>query len=313
VSVAQDDVLVEGLPRRLDLAVAWAIFVPLAYLPNFAPKRSVNLVALTIFWAFFTMTFIILCDQITVALDHRSLLQEATGSGRAWLSLLTVGALGGLLLDGIAQWLGKLWIYPYWNEAVYGSTFIVGFCAYWLATAESYLAVKAILKRCRRAAPPAITARLYEPALFRALGLTGLVLIAAGVALLLREYRTMGGYVFEIRTPLPVEPHISYFVMAFVGIWFALEWIQFARGNWTLLRAVLHGYRLPLYALIAASAVCSIFWETVNASHHFWIYTNWPFPQWQLMSIPVTVLLTWPLQYVVFLSLGFIVGSDFWR
>lgn len=30
------------------------------------------------------------------------------------------------------------------------------------------------------------------------------------------------------------------------------------------------------------------------------------------MSIPVTVLLTWPLQYVVFLSLGFLRGCDLW-
>jgi hypothetical protein len=311
--VAQDDALVERLPRRLDLAVAWAIFVPLAYLPNFAPERSVNLAGLTVFWSFFTMTFIILCDQTTVALEHQSLLREVTSGGKPWLSLLTAGALSGLLLDGIAQWLGKLWIYPYWNEAVYGSTFVVGFCAYWLATAESYLAAKAILKRWGRATSPLTTVRLYEPALFRALGLTGLVLTAAGVALLLREYRTTGGYVFEIRTALPIESHTSYFVTAFTGIWFALEWIQFARGKWTLLRAVLHGYRLPLYALIAASAVCSLFWETVNASHHFWIYTNWPLPQWQLMSIPVMVLLTWPLQYVVFLSLGFVVGRDFWH
>lgn len=96
---------------------------------------------------------------MTIALEGRSLLQEATHSARAWLSLLSIGAISGLLLDGIAQWLGKLWIYPYWNEAVYVGTFVIGFCAYWLATAESYLAVKAILGRWYSPSPPRMVLR----------------------------------------------------------------------------------------------------------------------------------------------------------
>ncbi len=300
-----------GESRRLELTIVWAIFVALAYLPNLAPKRSINLAGLTIFWSFFTMTLIILCDQITIALKCGSLLQQATSSGRAWLSLLSIGALSGLLLDGVAQWLGKLWIYPYWNEAVYGSTFVIGFCAYWLATAESYLAVRAILGRWSRPARP-ITPPSYEAVLFRALGTIGVALVLAGIVLLLSDYQASGGYVFETQKPLPVKNHFGYFLTAFVGIWLVLEWLQFARRRLSLLRTLLNGRRLPLCALLIASAVSALFWETVNAAHHFWIYTNWPLPQWQLMTIPVTVLLTWPLQYVVFLSLGFLLGRDFW-
>lgn len=286
------------------------MFVALAYVPNFAPTRSINVASLTLFWSFFTMTAIILCDQVTIALAHRSLLREATGSGRAWLSLLAIGALSGLLLDGIAQWLGKLWIYPYWNEAVYASTFVIGFCAYWLATAESYLAVRAILAHWRPKNTAAITRR-YEVALFRTLGLAGLLLCVAGVALLLGDYgRT--GYIFQIRKPLPVKVHFSYFLIAFVGVWLTLEWVQLARGRLSLLKTVLSGEWQPLCSLIIASAGFGVFWETVNAAHHFWIYTNWPLPQVQLMSIPVSVLLTWPLQYVIFLSLGFLLGREMW-
>lgn len=298
-------------PRRLELAVAWAIFVALAYLPNLAPKRSIDLVGLMIFWSFFSMTLIILCDQVTLALKQGSLLQQATHSGRAWLSFLCIGAVSGLLLDGIAQWLGKLWIYPYWNQVVYAITFVIGFCAYWLATAESYLAVRAILGRGRRV-PPAIAVQSYQPVLFRALGIAGAVLVLSGVALLLRDYRSIGGYVFDTQNALHLKNHFGYFLIAFLGVWLLLEWIQFARGRLSLLRSILNGNRIPLYALLLASTVFALFWETVNAANHFWVYTNWPLPHWQIMSIPVTVLLTWPLQYVVFLSLGFLLGRDLW-
>jgi len=299
-------------PRRSEVSIAWIVFVALAYLPNFAPQRSINLVGLTIFWAFFSMTAIILCDQVTLLFAHRSLLQEATCSGRAWRSFLLIGALSGLLLDGVAQWLGKLWIYPYWNEAFYGGAFIVGFCAYWMATAESYLAVKVILGRWWRVMPPPVSARKNEAALFRVFGVLGVLLTAAGTVLLLGDYGSTGGYVFEIRRPLPVKTHFGYFLMTFAGVWFILEWVQWARRRMSLLRTLLYGHWQPLCALLVASAVTSLFWETVNAAHHFWVYTNWPLPRWQLLTIPVTVLLTWPLQYVVFLSLGFLLDRDIW-
>lgn len=305
------DVCRAGASRRVDLTVAWLIFLALAYLPNLAPQRSINLATLTAFWAFFAMTLIILCDQVTIALGHRSLLQEATRTGKAWVSLLIVGAISGLLLDGIAQWLGKLWIYPYWNEALYASTFVVGFCAYWLATAESYLAVKAIFMR-HRAAPARMQYRPGEVRLFAIFGTAGAILAISGVVLLVRAYQRAGGYIFDTRKPAVVENHFVYFLITFAGVWLVLEWIQFVKGYATLLKSILHGRWIPLSSLLVASCVFALFWETVNAAHHFWIYTNWPLPQWHIMTIPVTVLLTWPLQYVVFLSLGFLLGFDLW-
>lgn len=145
------------MPRsipRLDLTIAWVIFVPLSYVPNFAPPATINFASLMLFWSFFSLTGIILCDQLVLACNERSLLQQTTCSFTAWVRLLSVGALSGLLLDGFAQWLGKLWIYPYWDEAAYGITFVAGFCAYWLAISESYLAIKALLRRWK---PPVET------------------------------------------------------------------------------------------------------------------------------------------------------------
>ena len=298
--------------RRRDLAIAWAIFIPLAYLPNLAPKRSVNLASLTLFWSFFCLTLIILCDQITIALEYQSLLHRTTHSGRAWLSLLFTGALSGVFLDGFAQWLGKLWIYPYWSLPVYATTFVIGFSAYWLATAETYLAAKAVL--CRRQSLPlrAMKIRRYEPLFLRVLGIAGAALSLTGTVLLWNGY-SQTGYIFEIQKTFPIKTSFGYFVVAFIGIWFTLEWIQFARGRLSLLQAIVRGHRRPAYALLISSGLSGLFWETVNAGHHFWIYTNWPFPQWRVAGIPVVVLLSWPLQYIVFLSLGFLVGYEMWE
>lgn len=294
----------------LYLIFGWVAFVGLAYLPDFAPERSINAASMTLFWGFVGSTQITLCDQVTIALGRESLALRATGSAKAWSSFLCVGAIAGLLLDGAGQWLGKLWIYPYWNEAVYGATFVVGYCFYWLAIAESYLVVLAILRR-RRLLPP-ITPKSYEPALFRMIGGVGIVVTIAAVMLILMDYSKAGGYVFEIRRRFPVKIHFGYFLAAFIGVWMILEWIQVRLGKLSLIRTLLHGRFAPLVAILIASLVCSLFWETVNASHHFWKYTNWPIADWQLLHVPIVIFLTWPVQYVVFLSLGFLLGRDLW-
>lgn len=299
-------------PGARRLVLEWIAFLALAYLPNFAPRRSIDSLSLTVFWAFVANTQIILCDQVTLKLGGESLLQEATGSAKAWASFLCVGALSGLLLDGLGQWLGKLWIYPYWNEAIYAVTFVAGFCAYWLATVESYTVTLAILRRVRRW-KSVLQPRSYEPVLSRALGIAGIALTVVSVALIVLHYRQVGGYVFEVQRPLPLHAPFGYFLTAFAGVWLMLEWVQSALGYQSLIKALLGGRILPLVSLSIASVAFSLFWEGVNAGCRFWTYTNWPLPEWQLFHVPLAVFLTWPFQYVVFLSLGFLLGCDLWK
>lgn len=270
--------------RPLHLAVAWSIFVVIAYLCDLAPKRSVDLAGLTIFWAFFSLTEIILCDQVVVAFGRESLLQCATRNGGSWARLLCIGAVSGLLLDGLAQWLGKLWIYPYWNEAFYGGAFIIGFAAYWLAISESYVFVRAILNWVHRERPVRRTPRIHDAALFRSFGAAGIALTTWAILRIWKEYRMAGGYVFQIRQRVSIHIHFDYFLMAFIGVWLTLEWVQVARGKLSLLRTILNGRLIPVLALLISSTVFSIFWETVNSAHHFWVYTNWPLSQWRLRT-----------------------------
>lgn len=293
------------------LVLAWIVFIALAYLPKFAPAKSIDPLSLTIFWGFVANTQIILCDQVSIVLGCPSLLQQATQSLAAWGSFLCVGALSGLFLDGLGQWLGKLWFYPYWNPAVYAVTFIAGFCAYWLATVESYTVALAILRRGHAPTLPR-PRRSFEPVLFRVLGIAGIILTIASIVLIAIHYRQAGGYVFDIQKPISVRMPFGYFIGAFTGVWLFLEWFQSRAGRQSLIKALLDGRIQPLLALLIASAVSALFWESVNAGCQFWAYANWPLQGWQLFHVPITVFFTWPIQYVVFLSLGFLLERDLW-
>lgn len=300
------------LPGTRRLVLYWIVFAALAYLPNLAPGKSIDPLSLTVFWAFVANTQIVLCDLATLKLGGESLLQQATGSPKAWLSFLCVGAISGLLLDGLGQWLGKLWFYRYWNQEIYAVTFIAGFCAYWLATVEGYTVILAILRH-GRPVKAVSRPRPYAPVLFRVLGIGGIALTAASIALIAVHYREAGGYVFDVQKPLSVHLPFAYFLAAFTGVWLALEWIQSALGRQSLIQTLLGGRILPLIALLIASVMCSLFWESVNEGWQFWAYANWPLQKWQLFHVPVAVFLTWPFQYVVFLSLGFLLGRDLWK
>lgn len=307
-----DGAVIADSPRFADLVVAWLIFLALGYIPALAPARSVNAVTMTVFWGFFAMTLIVLCDQILLRLDGWSLLQQLTAHGRGWASLLMVGAVSGLLLDGTAQWLGKLWIYPYWNNAFYGATFVIGFAAYWIAIVESYLAVRSLLKRYFLRPSKRMAFASERATLFRTLGYAGAALTCIGIAVLSHNYRRTG-YRFDIRTVFPLHSPLTGLLATFAGFWLILERVQYGRRYDSLLGCLMDGDRTPLYALLLASAIFGFLWETVNSAHHFWRYTNWPMPQVHFAGAPAAVFVAWPFQFVVFLSLGFIVQRRLWR
>lgn len=74
-------------------------------------------------------------------------------------------------MEGVAQWLGKLWFYPYFNTYKYAVFFILGFGFYWLMIAESYLATKAILDFSRKGERLVRNYYPFEAPFYKALGL----------------------------------------------------------------------------------------------------------------------------------------------
>ena len=272
----------------------------LAYAPYLAPRAVVGLPGLMVFWSFFCTTVIILCDESAAILGGPSLLGEITGSRRAFFEFVAVGAVSGLLLDGAAQWIGKLWIYPYWTQSLYAVTFVLGFCAYWLLMAETYLLGCLLLRRAVRPRPRRPPA--WASLAFTAGAVAGAALAAWGLALAVAGYRAAGGFRFDIATPSRAAVPFLCFPLIFTGVWLLLEFVQHRRGRVSLAGALFRGDWVPLAAMLAAAWVFGFFMETVNAAHHFWRYTNWPFGRVRVAGVPAVVLLLWPLQYVVFLA-----------
>ncbi|NUR28623.1 MAG: hypothetical protein HOV83_22755, partial [Catenulispora sp.] len=101
----------------------------------------------------FTVGVILLGEGICQSFDAPSLVRMIVDDPVALLWLLLGGAVAGLVLELTAQWLGRLWFYPYWTPWFYGLIVLPGFAFYWLSIVESYLAAKAVLDAVLRHGP----------------------------------------------------------------------------------------------------------------------------------------------------------------
>lgn len=198
------------------------------------------------------------------------------------LRLLACGAAAGLLLEIIAQWLGRLWYYPWWTPWFYALMLVPGFTLYWLFIVESYLAAKAVLDAAVRWRPVHRSVRLWP---------VGAAALAVSVALWIRWY-AQRGFAFDVTGPTPIAPPFGYVVLAVAGV---------ALLSGALVTAAVRRYWVPFAAIVLAAVVVSVAFEIPNAVHWHWAYAHFPGPVVP-GGLPLVVFLAWPLQYVVFLA-----------
>jgi hypothetical protein len=226
---------------------------------------------------------------------------------REFVKWFIIAGLSGICLEVLAQWLGKLWFYPYFYPWVYWIILFPGFVFYWFTIVESYLACKVLIDRfvLKRPATQVSAAPYYrwEPAFYKVLGCIGVVLLVWGVLELVKGYALNGGYVWQIRHAVDYAPSLRYVMMAFVGVWLIAELAAFQRGARSFVRGMLHGYWAPVLAIFVASVVLSIVMETQNVPHGHWIYDHWPWPELTLGKVQLSVYGAWPAHYVLFLAL----------
>jgi hypothetical protein len=242
------------------------------------------------FAALFLLGIIVLGEGVCARFGGFSLLGWALADGRRLVRLLATAAAAGLTLEIGAQWLGRLWIYPYWTVWLYALVVLPGFVFYWVAIAESYLAAKAWLDS--RVGSAALRLPRALP------GVAGVVMLTVAAILYVRWF-SLHGYAAAVSRPSEVAPPFEYCLVAFAGCWLVCESLLRPRS--------LLGNPVPMLAVLAASMPLSLIMETQNASHEFWRYTHWPWPSASLFGVPVSVLLTWPLQYVVFLTVAAVI------
>ncbi len=192
---------------------------------------------------------------------------------------------------------------------MYGATFVLGFSAYWLLLAESYFLAKAVLRRIVRvSSTPQTPALSWAPP-----GIAGVLLSLAGLVLAGRDYGHAGGYRFAVSKPIGVHVNFACFLFLFLGVWLILEAVYALRSKRSLLSALRNRYWTPAVSVLASGWIFGFFMETTNAGQHFWVYTNWPLEKFAICGVPAVVLLAWPVQYVVFLSVFGAIGGDIGR
>jgi hypothetical protein len=211
--------------------------------------------------------------------------------------LLLCGAAAGLTMEIIAQWLGRLWYYPYWTPWFYGLLLIPGFTFYWVSIVESYLAVKAVLDAVTRPRPHFGTLRLWP---------VGAVTLGIGLALSIQWYAHRG-FMFAVTGPTPTAPPFAYAALAVIGV-------VLLSGE--LGSALVRRYWVPFAAVVLASVVVSVAMEIPNAVHRHWAYAHFPGPV-TAGGLPLAVFVAWPLQYLVFLAVPSLIVPEtanvFWR
>lgn len=279
------------------------VFFFLSYLQLVIPDTYVTGRTLVVCWFFFMTGIVLMCDGVTQRLNGKSLLRQIIKRKDEAMRFFVISVAGGIMFEGVAQWLGKLWVYPYFSIYTYALVFALGFSLYWLMIVESYLATKTVIDYVRRGKRIIRNHWRLEPGLYRALGLLGFILTPLSVILILKDYSARGGYIFSISRPVDYKVNFIYVITLFLGTWFLLEYIEYARKKTSLLKDIVHEYFAPLAAILIASTVLAVVMETENGSHAFWVYTNWPLERIKVLGLPVMVFVAWPLHYVTFLSL----------
>jgi hypothetical protein len=294
---------------------AGIVLVALSYGQLLLPVAYQNFWFLTPFLFAFMLGVPLLCDAVTERLARHSLIREVLRSRATLLRFLAISVIGGIMLDGVAQWPGKLWAYPpLVHPLMYVLFFIPAWALYWLLIAESYLAVKAVLDWLRKGARSVGRAFRAEMELHGFAGVVGVLLSIMGVSILLNDYG--GAYEFtlqEVRHPVS----FGAVMLVFLGTWLVFEFFEYHEKKASLIHDVLHGYYTPLGAIVIAAFLLGVVWETQNLPVQYWVYTNWPLAEITFFGLPIAVFLTWPLQYVTFLSLFRVCtvreSSEVWR
>lgn len=258
------------------------------------PIVPANLLAITS--AFSTLGVILLGEGICERFGAPSLLDRVTRDAKTFLRFALSAAAAGVAMEALGQWLGKLWIYPYWTVWFYWIVVIPGFAFYWTAIAESYLAVKAILDS--RLKPRATHLRRHRS--FGVMGAAVLTLTAFGYG---SWYSAHGGYFFANTSPIGAAPPFRLVLLGFAGAVLLTEWALGRNGSPSFVGALQSRYWTPPLAIGLSSVTLAVLLETLNAVNHFWAYTHFPWPGLTFAGVQLIMVATWPLQYLTFLLL----------
>lgn len=274
------------------------ILIMLSFGQIFVQKNPAEFLIILLLWFIFGVGLTFISEGILKKFNHSSFIKILFRDHPKIIHFIIACIIGAIVLEGSAQWLGKLWRYPYLNNKNYFILFIPIFLFYWLMITESYLAIRAIIHHFTR------LGRLkYKFLSVNIFGLIGpALLVAVFLHIFLSFYRNHN-YIFSICCSNGSRIIFFEVLVIFVSFWMVQEYIQFKQGKASLIRELYSGRIVSLCSIIIASTLTAILLEFENIPKLFWRYTNWPIEHIQILHLPIAMFLAWPLHYIMFLSL----------
>lgn len=275
------------------------------------PNLSLTALTITFLWACNWLGLIYLAESITRVVAHKSLINLVGKSKKNLLLFALASVSGGVIIEGIGQWIGKLWFYPFFTLQQYSLVCIPGFALYMLTIAECYLAAKTILDRLIKT--PRQTRKYFflEKMIYPKFLMLGAVCILLSLGLGLTRYHENNGYFFD-------PTHYSEFKVNFLaillmpfGVWLVCEYFEYKRHETSFLKDILRQYVSPVFAVLLATIVVGISMELINVRYGYWVYVNWPLQDMHIFGLPIVMLcIAWPIHFIMFLSLFRVVATE---
>jgi hypothetical protein len=231
------------------------------------------------YWLFF--------DSVAYHLSGTSLLHRIWKRKRLLFYLIFAGALLGAAFDFYGILITGMWEYPVVTDVPGIASLYVAWGITVLMYYSSYRVFSIIIKKEFGEFGKKLLSKPQEKTVFSWIGIAGSVLLIIPVI----AYLFPGNY-----------PNPALFASSLFGLWFLAEYVEYRRHERSLLKDILEGKWVPLAAVIAGSVICGLVWELLNVHTGSWLYKNIPFADFQILGIPIIIIIGWPALYVIFLS-----------
>lgn len=287
------------------LLIRGLIFFISAYYPFLiSEERRTHFVIITSMTLFY-LAIIDLSEYISFKFGKTTLKQEFYKGKDTKRKIILGGLIGGLLLDGSVQWLGKMWIYPYWSTWFYFIIFTIGFAFYFITILESYTAVKIVIDYMKKGKQKIPKRQTYEKKLFDTFAMLGAILITIGLYILISNYSQLGGYIFDMNSQTVLNENQSMIglVILFLGMWLILEYLLYINKENSLIQTAIHGYYTPIWASYISAFILLALMESLNGPLLLWKYVNFPLEEIKVFSMPILGVIGWPFQNIALVNL----------
>lgn len=214
--------------------------------------------------------------------------------------ILIVGAISAIIIEFFGNWIWKLWYYPQFSTYFYLSAMLFIQIVYFYFILKGYIAIRAMLIAHGFSKKPVKYSRTYR-GFFNVLGILGCFGFAIGIfqVLGMLNYTDLS---FFNSFRLTGFNAVNVLLIS-CSLVFILEFLEYREREDTFLLHLIKGDWTPLVAILVASLLTAITMEGFNVPLSVWLYTNWPYPDIAIAGLPLTVLIAWPIQYVLLISI----------